>query len=55
MTALAPRFVEIGDDGVAVERLVGDQRIEDQFFDERRNADRVEALSGTDMALSTIA
>lgn len=38
--------VEIGDDGVAVERLVGDQRLEGQPFDERRSADRVEALSG---------
>src|SRR5882724_13506741 len=37
--------VEIGDNGVAVERLVGDQRIEGQSLDERRHAHRVEALS----------
>src|SRR4249919_160430 len=37
--------VEIGDDGIAVEGLVGDQRVEGQSLDERRNADRVEALS----------
>jgi hypothetical protein len=37
--------VEIGDYGVAVERLVGDQRVEDQSLDERRHAHRVEALS----------
>ena len=31
-----------GDDhGVAVERLVGEQRVEGQSFDERRDADRV--------------
>src|SRR6201988_3771022 len=38
--------VEICDDGVAVERLVGDQRVEGQSLDERRDAYRVEALSG---------
>src|SRR4249920_3636176 len=37
--------VEIGDDGIAVEGLVGDQRVEGQSLDERRNANRVEALS----------
>jgi hypothetical protein len=37
--------VEIGDNGVAVERLVGDQRVEDQSLDERRHAHRVKALS----------
>jgi hypothetical protein len=37
--------VEIGDNGVAVERLVGDQRVEDQSLDERRHAHRVEAVS----------
>jgi hypothetical protein len=37
--------VEFGDDGVAVERLVGDQRVEGQSLDERRHAHRVEALS----------
>src|ERR1700726_49523 len=37
--------VEIGDNGVTVERLVGDQRVEGQSVDERRHAHRVEALS----------
>src|SRR5271169_1150730 len=37
--------VEFGDDSVAVERLVGDQRVECQSFDERWHAHRVEALS----------
>src|SRR6188768_1610134 len=37
--------VEIGDNGVAVERLVGDQRVEGQSLDERRHTHRVEALS----------
>src|SRR5436305_3285165 len=44
MTTLAPR-VEFGDNGVAVERLVGDQRVEGQSLNERRHAHRVEALS----------
>src|SRR6202022_2001080 len=37
--------VELGDNGVAVECLVGDQRVEGQSLDERRHAHRVEALS----------
>src|SRR5436190_1384138 len=37
--------VDFGDNGVAVEGLVGDQRVEGQSLDERRHADRVEALS----------
>lgn len=37
--------VEFGDDGVAVERLVGDQRVEGQSLDERLHTHR-EALSG---------
>src|SRR6187431_574428 len=37
--------VEIGDNDVAVERLVGDQRVEGQSIDERRHTHRVEALS----------
>src|ERR1039458_625132 len=42
---LGAACVEIGDNGVAVERFVGDQRVEDQSLDERRHAHRVEALS----------
>jgi hypothetical protein len=37
--------VELGDNGVAIERLVGDQRVEGHSLDARRHADRVEALS----------
>ena len=37
--------VEFCDNGVAVERLVGDQRVEGQSLDERRHAHRIEALS----------
>src|ERR1041384_2328482 len=37
--------VKLGDNDVAVERLVGDQRIEGQSIDERRHTHRVEALS----------
>src|SRR5438093_10899968 len=44
---LCTAFVEVGDDGVAVERLVCNQRIEGQPFDKRRNADRVEARPGS--------
>src|SRR5277367_4600796 len=36
--------IEICDDGIAVERLVGDQRVESQSLDERRHAHRVETL-----------
>src|SRR5690348_4203057 len=36
--------VEIGNNGIAVECLVGDQRVEGQSLDERRHAHRVEAL-----------
>src|SRR5262249_21282530 len=37
--------VEVGDDDVAVERLVGDERVKGQSRDERRHAHRVVALS----------
>src|SRR5215216_7291307 len=36
--------IEIGDNDVAVESLVGNHRIELQSCDERRNANRVEAV-----------
>src|SRR5690554_1916967 len=39
-------LVEVGDDGVAVERLVGDQRAKRDAVDERRPADRIEAMAG---------
>jgi hypothetical protein len=37
--------VEFCDNGVAVERLVGDQGVEGQSLDERRHAHGIEALS----------
>ena len=42
---LGAACVDVGDDGIAVESLVGDQRIEGHALDERRNANCVEALS----------
>src|SRR5216684_68435 len=42
---LGTALIEIGDDVVAVEGLVGDQRAEFDPLDERRNADGIEALS----------
>ncbi len=39
-------IIEIGDDFVAVEGLVGEQRAEFNSLDERRNTDRVEAVVG---------
>jgi len=38
-------FVELGDDPVGVERLVGDQPAELDAVDERRHANRIEALA----------
>jgi hypothetical protein len=43
MTTFAPR-VAVADDGVGIERLVGDQRVE-RALDERCNANRIETLS----------
>lgn len=42
---LGATLIQFGDDGVAVESLVGNQRIEDQPIEKRGNANRVEALS----------
>src|SRR5262245_48535711 len=47
--------VEIGNDGVAVERFVGDQCVEGQSLDERRHADRVEAMAGQENEADEIA
>lgn len=44
MTTFAPR-VAVADDGVGIERLVGDQRVERDALDERCNANRIETLS----------
>src|SRR5260370_15519282 len=42
---LGAALVEVGDDVVAVEGLVGDQRAELDALDQRRHADGIEALS----------
>ena len=55
MTTLAPRCVEVGDDVVAVESLVGDQRTEFDPLDQRRDPDRVEALAGQQFEAHEIA
>lgn len=47
--------VEIGDDGVAVERLVGDQRAESGALKERRNANCIETLPGHEREAHEIA
>ena len=41
---LSAADVEVSDNGVAVERFVGDQRVEGQPLYERRHANRIEAL-----------
>ena len=43
---LGAALVEVGDDGVAVEGLVGDQPAEGEAVDQRRDAHRVEAVAG---------
>ena len=45
MTIFAPRSFKVGDDPVGVESLVGDQAAKLDALDQRRDADRVEALS----------
>ena len=39
-------FVEIGDDGITVESLVGDHAAESDAVEQGRNADRIEAWPG---------
>ena len=41
---LGSAFLQVGYDGVAIESLVSDQRVKFEAFDERRDANRVEAL-----------
>ena len=47
--------IEIGDDGIAVECLVGDQTSEIDAFDQRLDADRVEAMAGQELEAHKIA
>ena len=44
MTICAPRFIELCDDPVAVECPVGKQGAEFDALDQRRDANRIEAL-----------
>jgi hypothetical protein len=42
---LGAAFRQVGNDGVCVETLVGDQTPKFDIFDQRRNANRIEALT----------
>ncbi|MER8880829.1 hypothetical protein NKI11_30740 [Mesorhizobium sp. M0684] len=52
---LGAAVVQIGDDGVAVESLVGDQPAEGEAVDERRNAYRIETMAGQENEAHEIA
>ena len=43
---LCAALVEVGNDGIAVEGLVGDQSAEGDFVDQRSDADRIETVAG---------
>src|SRR5882724_1634301 len=38
--------VEVGNDGIAVESLIGDEAVKRETVDERGNADRIETMAG---------
>ena len=52
---LGPARIEIGDDGIAVEGLVGDETTEIDPFDQRLDADRVEAMAGQEFEAHKVA
>src|SRR4051794_26675657 len=52
---LGTTFVEIGDDGVAVESLVGDQCAKIDPVEKRRHANRIEAMAGQEDEADEIA
>src|SRR3954451_12544113 len=52
---LGAALVEVGNDLVAVESLVGDQGTELDALDQRRDPDRIEALSGQQLEADKIA
>ena len=54
MTILAPR-IEIGNDGIAVEGLVGDQTAKIDTVDQRRDTDGVEAMAGQEFEAHEVA
>jgi hypothetical protein len=39
-------LVEVGNDGIAVEGLVGDEALKDETVDERSDAHRIETMAG---------
>ncbi len=43
---LGAAFIEVGDDGVAVEGLIGDEAVKGETVDERSNSYRIEAMAG---------
>src|SRR6266849_208012 len=43
---LGAALVEVGNDGIAVEGLVGDEAVKGETVDERSNADRIETMAG---------
>ena len=47
--------IEIGDDGIAVKGLVGDETTEIETFDQGLDADRVEAMAGQEFEAHEIA
>jgi hypothetical protein len=47
--------IEIGNDGITVEGLVGNETTELDAFDQRRDADRVEAMAGQEFEAHKIA
>jgi hypothetical protein len=52
---LRPTLVQLRDDPVGVEGLVGDQPAELDILDQRREADRVEALARMELEADEVA
>src|SRR5712675_2510104 len=52
---LGAALVEVGDDGVAVEGLVGDEALKGETVDERSNPHRIEAMAGQENEADEIA
>src|SRR5262252_10889158 len=52
---LGAALVQLGDDRVAIESLVGDQRVKLDSVDQRRDADRIEAVSRQEREANEIA
>ncbi len=52
---LGAALVEIGDDGIAVEGLVGDEALKGETIDERSNPHRIETMAGQENEADEIA